>query len=84
MTARYIQSAKPPAQVLYRLRSSGVSGFATACFARLELARQGRERVLGNFNAERMAATTFEVYQCYPSESVWGAHPACSAVTAEG
>jgi glycosyltransferase involved in cell wall biosynthesis len=33
--------------------------------ARLELARQGRERVLGDFNADRMAAATLAVYQSY-------------------
>ncbi|HET6880056.1 MAG TPA: glycosyltransferase family 4 protein [Pirellulales bacterium] len=35
--------------------------------ARLELARQGRERVLIDFNADRMAAATLEVYQRYLS-----------------
>ncbi|MGH7137023.1 MAG: glycosyltransferase family 4 protein, partial [Pirellulales bacterium] len=38
--------------------------------ARLELARQGRERVLGDFNADRMAAATLEVYQRYLSSAV--------------
>jgi glycosyltransferase involved in cell wall biosynthesis len=38
--------------------------------ARLELARQGRERVLGDFNADRMAAATMEVYQRYLSTGV--------------
>lgn len=38
--------------------------------ARLELARQGRERVLGDFNADRMAAATLEIYQRYLSPGV--------------
>ncbi|HEV3345307.1 MAG TPA: glycosyltransferase family 4 protein [Pirellulales bacterium] len=38
--------------------------------ARLELARRGRERVLGDFNAERMAAATLEVYQRYLARPV--------------
>ena len=33
--------------------------------ARCELARQGRERVVGDFNADRMAAATLEVYRQY-------------------
>ena len=34
-------------------------------FARSELGRQGRQRVLGDFTADRMAAATLEVYQRY-------------------
>jgi glycosyltransferase involved in cell wall biosynthesis len=37
--------------------------------ARLELARLGRERVLVDFNAERMAAATLDVYQRHLSEA---------------
>lgn len=33
--------------------------------ARIELARQGRERVLADFTADRMAAATLEVYERY-------------------
>ncbi|HWB12597.1 MAG TPA: glycosyltransferase family 4 protein [Pirellulales bacterium] len=39
---------------------------------RLELARQGRERVLGDFSAARMAEATLEVYRQYLAERVGG------------
>jgi glycosyltransferase involved in cell wall biosynthesis len=39
--------------------------------ARTELARQGRQRVLSDFNADRMAAATLEVYQRYLATSAY-------------
>ncbi|HVX11289.1 MAG TPA: glycosyltransferase family 4 protein [Pirellulales bacterium] len=38
--------------------------------ARRELAQQGRARVLGDFNADRMAAATLEVYERYLAGSL--------------
>jgi glycosyltransferase involved in cell wall biosynthesis len=50
--------------------------------ARLELARQGRERVLGDFSAERMAAATLAVYQRYLSPDVTSVQPLSTPVGA--
>ena len=49
--------------------------------ARLELARQGRERVLADFDAARMAEATLDVYQRYLVKPVHG-EPEVDAVAA--
>ncbi|HQU42647.1 MAG: hexosyltransferase [Planctomycetia bacterium 21-64-5] len=48
--------------------------------ARLELGRQGRDRVLGDFNADRMAAATLDVYQQYLAAPLASAHFSNSAM----